>query len=475
MNPNSSNSLASRRTFLRGAAGAGLGISTLPTTAASAIDAGTADAPQRRPGQRSMIGVPFEQHNQVRLGVVGVGNRGYGMLAQFLNVPNALVTAIADHYEPRARSAAARVVAAGQPEPAIHAGNDDSYEALCARDDVDFVYNATPWEWHHPVAVAAMNGGKHVGVELPLAMTLHDLWELVDTSERTRRHCIQLENVSYGQNELRLLRMAHDGLFGELLHGAGGYVHDLRHNLFFRANRDSDELGVTYRRIWNTKLNACHYPNHGLAPIAACMDINRGDRFVSLSSTTTPALGLAAFRKTNVPEDHPSWDETYINGDRNTCLIETHNGRHIRVEHDVTSPHPYTRINSIAGTHGVFEDFIPTRDESRIYLEPDMFGDLWGSWDNYADYDHWLWKEIGGGDDGHGGIDYLTAWRLVQTMRLGLVPDIDVYDSAAWSAPVALSALSLQAHGTPIPFPDFTRGRWQEYRPGLDTTRPLNR
>lgn len=491
-----------RRTLLRSAVMSGAAVSTTQgqafagTGSSAATETAETGTARSRTARGSMIDVPFEGHDEVRIGIVGVGNRGFGLLNVLLTIPQVRVTAIADVYAPRARSAAARVAETGQPQPAVYTGgapsydeapqaaydaavdaarraaseqlgDHDDYRGLCARDDVDLVLSITPWEWHYPTAMAAMRAGKHVAVELPMAMELDHLWRLVRTSERTQRHCIQIENVSYGQNELRLLRMAHAGLFGEVTHGAGGYLHDLRHNLFFRANRDSDALGVLYRRPWHTRLDACLYPNHGLAPIAACMDINRGDRFVRLSSTTTEPLGLAAFREDNVPKDDPAWKETYVNGDRNSCVLETARGRRVRVEHDVTSPRPYSRINSLAGTSGIFEDYEP-----RIYLEPEMSDHQWGSWEDYADYDHWLWTDIGDTGGGHGGMDYLMLWRLIQTMRLGLVPDIDVYDSATWSAPVALSATSLQRGGKPVPYPDFTGGRWREYRPGLDTERP---
>lgn len=451
-----------------------------------------------------MIGVPFEEYDEVRVGIVGVGSRGYHMLDRFLAVPQVRITAIADAYEPRAHSAAARVVAAGQAEPAVYAGGEVSYEAapdaayeaaleasrragseqpadhhndyrgLCARDDVDFVFTAGPWEWHHPVAMAAMRAGKHVGVELPLAMELGHLWELVDTSERTRRHCIQVENVSYGRTELRLLRMVHAGLLGELTYGAGGYIHDLRHNLFARPNRDSTELGVLYRRAWHARLDGCLYPNHGLAPIAAYMDINRGDRFTTLTSFSTPSRGLEQYRDQHVPPDHPAWaDGKYVAGDRNISLLETAKGRRVRLEHDVTSPHPATRINYLAGTRGVFEESTHS-DHARVYVETDLADHQWRDAGQYTDYEHWLWTDIGEQateQGGHGGMDYMLVWRLVQTMRLGLVPDIDVYDSATWSAPLPLSAHSLKQGSNPVNFPDFIRDSWRSHRPGLDTTR----
>lgn len=485
-----SNSLAaSRRTFFKSGAVAGMavGLAGLGGLSTAEADSDTGQPPPRT--QRNggtMINVPFERYDEVRIGIVGLGNRGMGMLGLFLAIPSVRITAICDIRAERTQQAAALVRAAGQPDPAIYTGGEGDYKSaleasrrarfvrpdpnakdyrgLCARDDVDFVYTPTPWEWHFPVAMAAMRSGKHVGVELPLAMELSHLWQLVDTSEETRRHCIQLENVSYGRNELRLLRMAHAGLFGDLLHGAGAYIHDIRREFF---PPHSTRYPTDWRRLWHTRDNTCLYPNHGLAPIAADMDINRGDRFLRLVSSSSSSLGLPAYREEHIPRGDPIWDEEYIQGDRNISLIETAKGRLIRLERDVSTPHPYNRLNHLAGTKGLFEDYPP-----RIYLEPDMSGDEWGDFENYAEYDHWLWKDIGGGGGGHGGIDYLLLWRLVQTMRLGLVPDIDVYDSATWSVPVPLSRNSIKRGGRPVSVPDFTRGHWEQYRPGLDSSRP---
>lgn len=409
-----------------------------------------------------MIGVPFGATDAPRFGIIGLGNRGGGMLPLLLAIPGVRVTALCDIRPQLAQRAAKAVTDAGQPAPAVYTGGDEDYENLCARDDVDFVYIATPWEWHTPMALTAMRNGKHTGVEVPMGFTLKDLWELVDTSERTRRHCIQLENCCYGRNELRALRMAHEGLFGDLLHGAGAYLHDLRELLFSKTYYEDQ-----WRRRFHTTTNGDLYPTHGLGPVAAYMDLHRGDRFVRMTSMGTPALGLAAYRAEHMPPGDETWDEEYVKGDVTMSLIQTAKGRVIHLVHGVSNPHPYSRLNHLAGTKGVFEDYPP-----RIYLEPDMNNDQWGSFDSYARYDHWLWTDIGAGPGGHGGMDYLMLWRLVQCMRLGLPPDIDVYDSAAWNSPYALSVLSIKHKSAPIPFPDFTRGNWKTPHPGTDSVKP---
>jgi predicted dehydrogenase len=443
----------SRRAVLRGAAVAGVGLGT------------ACSAPPSEAAAPAMIGLPFEKLDNPRFGIIGLGSRGGVMLPLLLAVPGAKVTALCD-VQPESAARAVKVVTdAGQPKPAVYTRGEEDFENLCARDDVDFVYIATPWDWHVPMALAALRAGKHVGVECPMALTVKDLWELVDTSERTRRHCIQLENCCYGRNELLVLRMAHAGRFGRLLHGSGAYRHDQRAQLF------SPTFYVDqWRRRISTRYNGDLYPTHGLGPVAAYLDIHRGDRFVRMTSMSTPAIGLAEYRATQVPPDNPAWQERYVNGDVTVSLIQTELGRVVQLEHGVSNPHPYSRRNHLAGTRGVFEDF-----PARIHFEADHDGEKWARLDDYAEHDHWLWTDVGPrpsrpGD--HGGMDYLMLWRLVQCLRLGLPPDIDVYDSAAWSAPFALSVQSVAKGGAPVEFPDFTRGRWRTSHPGTDSAKP---
>ncbi|MER8034030.1 Gfo/Idh/MocA family protein [Streptomyces hydrogenans] len=448
-----------------GALAAGVGASP-----ASAALPQAAVAPPRRPGQKTMIDVPYPAHRTVRVGVIGLGNRGSGMTTGWAAVPGCTVTAVCDIRADRAKRTADGLANAGKPRPAEYGGSADAYQRMLSRDDIDLVYIATPWEFHYPQGKAALLAGKHVIVELPIATELDELWDLVDTSERTRRHLMLAENCSYGRNELAMLKMAHEGLFGDVTNGHGGYLHDLRALLF------SDTYYTdSWRRLWHTRSTASFYAMHGLAPIAAAMDINRGDRMATLTATATAPKGLADYRARFVPRGHPSWNETYVNGDLVTCLIETAQGRIIRAEHDVSSPRPYSRINTLAGSRGIFEDYagVVSSGGGRIYVEPDHSGHAWRDFGSYRkEFDHWLWKKIG--DDaenngGHGGMDYVLQWRTVQLMRAGLVPDIDVYDSAAWCAPVPLSVMSLAAQGRPVQIPDFTRGAWVNLRMGLDS------
>ncbi|MEU6166761.1 Gfo/Idh/MocA family protein [Streptomyces tanashiensis] len=465
----------SRRKVLRttaGAAGAGLGIAAAggagqiaqaATGSAPAVSPEAATSAVRKRRGATMAGVPFEGRSTVRVALVGLGNRGGSMINNYLALPWVRVVAVCDPVRVKAEKAAAAVVAAGQPAPALYTHGEDDYENLFTRTDVDFVHVATPWDSHFAIARSAMLHGKHVGVECPIAMELDELWELVDLSEQTRRHCMQLENCCYGRNEMRVLRMAHAGRFGELLHGAGAYNHDLRGLMFSPTYYEGP-----WRRLWHTRLRGDLYPNHGFGPVANYMDVNRGDRVVSISSFGTPALGLAEYRAAHMPAGDPSWKETYIESDRTISVVRTAKGRLIRLEHDVSTPHPYSRINSLGGTRGVFEDY-----PARIYLEPDHKDDVWGDFSAYAaEFDHWLWKEHANPPGGHGGMDYIMLYRLMQCLQLGLPPDFDVYDAATWTAPVPLSHASIKANGAPQEIPDFTRGEWTKARSGVDSAKP---
>jgi hypothetical protein len=304
--------------------------------------------------------------------------------------------------------------------------------------------------------VAAMVAGKHVFVEVPAARTIDECWQLVTTSEKTRRHCVMLENCCFGDNELMVLNMVRAGLFGELTHAEGAYIHDLREVLF-------DDHEGTWRRDEHFTRNGNLYPTHGLGPVAHYLDINRGDRFERLVSLSSREASLSV-RRDRLPAGDPRRQETYACGDMNTSIIRTVKGRTILLQHDVVTPRPYTRINHIAGTKGAFRDY-----PARIYLDGSK-KEIWGSLKPYRkQYEHPLWTRLRklASKSGHGGMDYVMNWRLMQCVREGLVPEMDVYDAAAWSAPAPLSEESVKANGSSVEFPDFTSGRWQQARPVL--------
>ena len=450
-----------RRSLLKQALVAGVGLaagsaaSPLPVNAESvtaAKDPGR--VPPRQPNTTTMRGVPFERRATVRLAIVGTGLRGRSILSELLAIDGVQVTAVADIVPDKAARAVKMCTDAGQPAPAMYAEGETDFERLVARDDIDFVYTATPWEWHVPVMLAALRAGKHCGTECPAGITLQDLWALVDASEASRRHCLQLENCNYGYNEMLIDRLVHDGVLGEIQSGAAAYIHDLRAILF--ENRDEG----LWRRDWHTRIDGNLYPTHGLGPVAWYMDIHNGDRFDYLVSMSTAERGLSLHREATVPDrTDPKWNERYITGDLNTSLIRTVQGRTIHLAHDVSSPRPYSRLNHVAGTRGAFEDY-----PARIYVEGKSQGHRWGPIDPWkATHEHPLWTNIGEmarKKGGHGGMDFVMMWRLVQCLREGLAPDFDVYDAAAWSAPLPLSQMSVATGSQPMRFPDFTRGNW---------------
>lgn len=448
----------SRRTALGGALALG---ATVGLGGQAGAAPPVARTKPRRAGQRTMIGEPYEQRDKVGIGVIGLGNRGNPMTMDWATIPGAQVIAVCDIRADRASDVADALEKKGHKRPAEIGGSKRSYLQLLDRDDVDFVYIATPWEFHYEQGKQALLHGKDAAVELPIATELKELWDLVDVSERTRKHLMLSENCNYGRNELAMLRMAHQGVFGEITDAHGGYLHDLRELLF-----DDGYYTDAWRRKWHTRSRAAFYTMHGLGPMSVCLDINRGDRYVSLIAADTPAEGLADYRAKHVPRDHPSWKEDYVHGDVQTLLFTTAKGKQVRAVHSVSSPRPYSRINSIQGSLGIVEDY-----PERIYVEPDHSGHTWGDFAPFRKkYDHWLWRKLGDEAEGggHGGMDWIMQWRIVQQIRTGQVPDIDIYDSAVWCSSVPLSVDALETQEA-VAVPDFTRGDWKKKRPGLDS------
>ncbi len=422
-------------------------------SAASAVLAGVTRRSNAAPASstQTMIDVPFEKRDP-KIGMIGTGGRGTSLLGNLL-AADAQIVAICDAVPAHAQKAADLVIKAGQKKPELFTDGTHAFQALLRKPEIDFVFVATPWSWHAEMAVAAMKAGKDVAVEVPAVTTLEDCWQIVHTSEATRKHCTMLENCCYGYNETLVLRMVHAGKFGDLLYGEGAYLHDLRDELF------SDEGEGLWRRTEHTKRDGNLYPTHGLGPVANYMGIQRGDRFGHLVSMSSPQRGLDAYRRDHLKAGDPRLAEKYVTGDMNTTLIKTANGLTITVKHTVSTPHPYDRVNSVAGTKGIFEDY-----PARIYLEGQNKEEEWGSIDQYKEFEHPLWKregELAKKVGGHGGMDYLMLYRLLQCMREGLPPDMDVYDAAAWSAVSPLSVSSVSHGSAPIDFPDFTQGKWQ--------------
>ena len=452
----------SRRDLLKAAAIAGAGLAAGPFSSAIAenVTAGAHPdlAPPAPAARKSMRAVPFARHETVRVGMVGTGLRGRSVLNELLGVDNVKIVALCDVVPDKAQRAAKMVTDKGQPEPAMYTSSAHDFERLVARDDLDIVYTATPWEFHTPVMLAALAHGKHAASECPIGLTLKDLWALVDASERAQKHCLQLENCNYGYTEMLVNRMVHEGVFGEVLHAEAAYLHDLRSILF--ENKDEG----LWRRAWHTRSNSNLYPTHGLGPVSWYLDVHAGDRFDYLVSASSPERGLSSYRESTVPDKQdPKWKERYVTGDMNTSIVKTVNGRTVMLQHDVSNPRPYTRHNRVMGTKGTFEDYPP-----RIYVEGQAGGERFTplSDEQKKQFEHPLWTRLGerARGAGHGGMDYIMAYRLVECMREGLAPDYDVYDAAAWSAPLPLSEMSVAKGSMPMKFPDFTRGDWKSRR-----------
>ena len=401
---------------------------------------------------RTMIDVPFDKRNP-RIAMIGVGGRGTSLLGDLL-AADGQVVAVCDIVKEKAQHAASMVVASGQKSPELYTDGPHAFESMLGKNDIDLVLVATPWSWHAEMAIAAMKHGKDVAIEVPGVTTIEDCWKIVQTSEETRKHCMMLENCCYGYNETLILRMVHAGEFGELLYGEGAYIHDLRAELF------SDRGEGLWRRAEHTKRDGNLYPSHGLGPVANYMGIQRGDRFGQIVSMSSPQRGLDVYRKDHLKPGDPRWSERYVTGDMNTSLIKTSKGLTITVKNAVSTPHPYDRINLIAGTKGLFEDYPP-----RIYFDGQSKDESWGSIDAWKQYAHPLWTKEGDTAKkagGHGGMDYIMLYRLLECVRKGLPPDMDVYDAAAWSSVGPLSVTSVSGGSVPIEFPDFTRGKWQQ-------------
>jgi hypothetical protein len=414
-----------------------------------------AGAEMADPGADQAPAVPFAAPpmSEVRIGYVGIGGMGSAHVRNLLRVPGARITAVCDIVEERVSWAQKAVQEAGHPAPTGYSRGPRDFERLCETEDLDLVYNATPWEWHVPICVAAMKNGKHAATEVPAALTLDECWALVEHAEKHRKHCVMMENCNYSRMEMMVYRLVREGLLGEILHAEGGYLHDLRSIKF------SDRGEGLWRRAHAVKRNANLYPTHGLGPVANCLDIHRGDRFEYLVSMSGPSRGLQRWAAEHFPPDAPQRRERYALGDVNISLVKTALGRTITVVHDTNLPRPYSRINLVQGTHGIVQGY-----PDRVYVEGRSKPHTWDEakvW--LAEFDHPLWTDLNDRSKGagHGGMDYLEDHRLIKCLREGLPTDMNVYDAAALSAVTHLSERSVSKRSQAIDFPDFTRGRWK--------------
>lgn len=420
------------------------------------------DTPAREPGQKSVLGLKTAPMETVRVGFIGLGMRGPGAVERFTHLDGVEIKALCDLYPERVDSAQAILVRRGLPRAAFYCG-EEGWKQLCERDDIDLVYIVTPWQQHVPMAVYAMEHGKHVAVEVPAATSLEECWQLVNTAEKTQRHCMMLENCVYDFFELTTLNMARQGLFGDILHVEGSYIHDL------------DAFWDYYQDSWRLKFNQKHrgdvYATHGLGPACQLLDIHRGDKMNYLVAMDTKSVnGLKAAReKMGV--------DTFANGDHTLTLIKTEKGRTIHLQHNVYTPRPYSRMYQLTGTEG-FANKYPV--EGYAFRAGQLAGSGVPDHENLSEHSFIpeeakaalmeqykdpivrdiedKAREVGG----HGGMDFIMDYRLIYCLQHGLPLDQDVYDAAEWSCIGALTAMSLEHNSAPVAVPDFTRGDWNK-------------
>jgi predicted dehydrogenase len=448
-----------RREFLKAAAVAGVGLS-LGGCQTSGIGAGTGVSASALRTPYPWTGLftapPLER---VRIGFVGVGHQGSSHVRNFLGIDGVDVVAICDVTPANLARSQKAVTDAGRPQPKGYGDRGPrDFERMIGEQRLDLVFTATPWEWHAPVMLAAMRAGVHAATEVPMGVSIDECWELVETAEKTKRHCLMMENCCYDRPEMMILNMLRQGLFGELLHAECGYLHDLRRL----------KLTDFYFDRWRVKhsiaRNGDLYPTHGIGPVAQWLDINRGNQFDHLVSMATKSRGLNLWAERELGPNSAEARQTYALGDVVTTLIRTKAGQTIVITHDTDSPRPYSRNILLQGTKGLAQKY-PVQ---RIYIEGSSPNDRWEDLASYRErYDHPLWKGLDerAAGAGHGGMDYIEDYRLIQCLRQGTAMDFDVYDGAAWTAVIMMSEQSIAQRSRSVDFPDFTRGAWKARPP----------
>lgn len=415
-------------------------------------------ARQRHNQSFNMSGYAAPKIDQVRVGVIGLGMRGPGAVSRLSKIQNVEIKALCDLVPDRVEKVAASLKGTiHQPEQ--YSGSAYSWKKMIDREDLDLIYIATPWDWHTPMAVYAMESGKHAAIEVPAARTLEECWQLVHTSEKTKKHCMMLENCCYDFFELMTLNMARDGFFGEIIHGEGAYIHDLLDLNFAKEG---------YQDMWRLKENYRDgniYPTHGLGPIAQIMDINRGDQMDYLISLSSSDFQMQAKANELAEKDNffAGYAEKKFGGNMNSTIIKTKNGKSMLIQHDVSSPRPYSRLHAVSGTQAFAQKY-PTQKVSK--------GHSWMNEDEMKllqeKYTPQIVKKVGElakQIGGHGGMDFMMEWRLIDCLRNGLPLDQDVYDAALWSAVSPLSEWSVANRSNSIDVPDFTGGSWKSNNP----------
>ena len=407
----------------------------------------------------NMSGFAAPKIDKVKIGIIGLGMRGPGAVDRISYIEGAEIVALCDKHKERVTKAQTLLTNKGLKEAKSYSG-EDGWKAMLQNEELDLVYICTPWQYHAPMAIAAMKAGAHAATEVPIGLSISEIWEVVKTSEATKKHCMMLENCCYDFFEMLTLNMARQGMFGELVHAEGAYIHDL-----LSLNFDKKGYDNMWRLRENMRMNGNLYPTHGIGPIAQCLNINYGDRMTHLVAMQTNDFMMADKAKELAGAD--SFFQEFVGkkfrGNMDTTLIRTEKGKTMMIQHDVTSPRPYSRLHLLSGTKGFAQKY-PSEGIAfgHSFIKKEELADL------YTKYTPELVKFIGEQAKevgGHGGMDFMMDWRMIDCLRNGLPLDQSVYDGAAWSAVIPLSVDSVAKNSRTVDFPDFTKGNWKTNKP----------
>jgi predicted dehydrogenase len=466
---------SNRRNFLKTAAFAGAGtmagglLPGLTPQEAKTKMQNILDSVKKTHTQRfNMSGYAAPAIPVIRVGIIGLGDRGSGAVERLSYIEGVEIKALCDKREVAVKESQKYLGRIGRPVAKEFFGDENGWKKLVEMPDLDLIYTCTPWVLHTPISVYSMEHGKHIACEVPIARTIDEAWLLVETSERTKKHCMMLENCCYDFFELLTLNMARQGMFGEIIHGEGAYIHNLM-GYNFKKPLDDKQTDGAYTDMWRLRENAARngnlYPTHGLGPVAQVLNINRGDRMEYLSSVSTIDFTMGSKEKELAAKDpfYAEWKDSKFRGNMNTTIVKTSLGKTIMIQHDVSSTQPYSRIHLVKGTKGMARKY----PNEMIAL-----GEGWAKDEElkalYEKYSPEIVKRVGEMAKkvgGHGGMDFIMDWRLMDCLRNGLPLDQNVYDGALWSSVAPLSEWSVANRSQSIDIPDFTGGSWKTNKP----------
>ena len=393
--------------------------------------------------------------DKLNIGIIGLGGRGYGLMdGVILHMDDIDIVGVCDTYRDRAQNAADKVEQVKGNKPFI----TQDYKELIASSEVEAVIVSSAWTGHIEIIIECMKAGKPVGTEVGGAYSIEECWQLIRAYEETGVPCMLLENCCYGREEMMAMNMVKQGIFGEIVHCSGGYQHDLREEIAFgNENRHYRLQNYIHRNCEN-------YPTHELGPIAQILDINRGNRMVSLVSMASKAKGLNEYIKNKKSDDEALMHTEFAQGDVVTTMIKCARGETIVLTLDTTLPRAYSRGFRVQGTKGMFME-----DNMSLFIDGEhneydfKWKEQWNNIEAYREkYEHPVWKKFmqDGVKGGHGGMDWLVLRAFFDCVEKNEEMPIDVYDIAAWMAISALSEQSIVMGGQVVAIPDFTNGKW---------------